>query len=247
MTQQFQRLDPAPAYQLISRTIEREIVLGHIKVGDKLPTESELAQQFGVNRSTVREGIRLLEQEGLVRREGGKRLYVSLPQARDLATRTSRVMVMHEVNFRELWEAAMILEPATAAAASERINSKQLAALEDNIRAMEKELAANKSVVDLDIAFHSTIAEAAGNRAIILAREPISLLFYPSVQVLLKTLAPAGKRLLEAHKKILDGLRRRSQEDAKDWMTKHMVDFKRGYQLAGLDMDRPVEQLPLLA
>ena len=59
-------MNATPAYQLVAEAIEREILAGRIRPGDPLGTEAELVKQFGVNRSTVREGIRLLEQGGLV-------------------------------------------------------------------------------------------------------------------------------------------------------------------------------------
>ena len=71
----------------------------------------------------------------------------------------------------------------------------------------------------------------------------MSLLFYPSVDVLLRKLPRAGQRLLDAHRHILDALKRRDAGMASEWMKKHIVDFKRGYVRAQLDMEQPVEQL----
>src|SRR6185436_13334993 len=64
----FERIKARPAYELVAEAIERKILAGRLKPGDPVGTESELVKQFGVNRSTVREGIRLLEQSGLTSR-----------------------------------------------------------------------------------------------------------------------------------------------------------------------------------
>ncbi len=101
---QFEELNIPSAYQVVSREVRRMILSGALKASDQLPTESQLAKQFGVNRSTVREGIRQFENDGLVRREGRKRLCVTIPDQRDLAPRVIRTMVTHQVTFRELWE-----------------------------------------------------------------------------------------------------------------------------------------------
>ncbi|PAM97073.1 GntR family transcriptional regulator, partial [Streptomyces sp. Alain-F2R5] len=61
----FRRIDVAPAYQKVADAIEREIINGRIKPGEPIGTEQQLVEQFGVNRSTVREGIRVLEEGGL--------------------------------------------------------------------------------------------------------------------------------------------------------------------------------------
>lgn len=58
----FRPIDVAPAYQKVADAIEREIVNGRIKPGDPIGTEHDLVRQFGVNRSTIREGIRVLEE-----------------------------------------------------------------------------------------------------------------------------------------------------------------------------------------
>ena len=69
-------------------------------------------RQFGVNRSTVREGIRLLEQSGLVSREPSRRLSVAVPHYHRLATRMTRALILQQVTFRELWHTSRALEPA---------------------------------------------------------------------------------------------------------------------------------------
>ncbi|MDB5941109.1 MAG: hypothetical protein JWQ13_675 [Ramlibacter sp.] len=75
----FERVKVTPAYKAVSGAVEQRIVRGDLKPGTLMPTEHNLALQFGVNRSTVREAIRQLEQEGLIARDGSKRLYVSMP------------------------------------------------------------------------------------------------------------------------------------------------------------------------
>ncbi len=236
----FKPLAIAPAYQQIFDAIEHQIVSGGLAPGDLLPSELDLARQFGVNRSTVREGIRLLEHSGFVAREGGKRLTVTLPHYMDLASRASRALAMQQVTFRELWETSMVLEPVSAAAAAMHIDDDGLAALADNITRMEQALDDIDMVVRLDMEFHELIALAGGNRALALAREPIGLLFRPAGQVILPRLKTQG-RILAAHKAIYALLAARDAEGARSWMTRHMADFKRGYERTGVDMNAPLD------
>lgn len=247
MTQTFARLEVSPAYKVVYEAIEKEILSGRLKEGDQLPTETALAEQFGVNRSTVREGIRLLEQSGLVRREAGRRLHVNLPHYTELAPRVSRAMVMQRVTFRELWEVCMVLEPQAAVDACHRASDAELEALNRNLWEMKAALDAGTPLTQLDVEFHALVAEATGNKALLLAREPISLLFYPAVKVLFEqpeTSAVAGRRVVQAHQYIVDALKARDVETARLWMHKHMVDFKRGYDVCGLDIDAVVDRMP---
>src|SRR3546814_12995048 len=100
VAEKFARITPVPAYQMVAEAIEREIFAGRLRPGDPIGTEAELVKQFGVNRSTVREGIRLLEHGGLVPRDYSRRLSVGLPHYDRLASRPSRALVLRSAERR---------------------------------------------------------------------------------------------------------------------------------------------------
>jgi len=239
----FERVEIRPAYKVVSDAIELEILNGNLSPGAQLPTETELSRQFGLTRHTVREGIRILEQGGLVRRKAGRRLFVVLPSHGELAPRASRTLIMQRVSFRDLWEVALELETSAVRLAADRISDNHLIRLRENIEEMNEAIQENASIVRLDVEFHSIIAEATGNQVLLLARGPMSLLFYPTLRRLFKhpkTKKLAPRRLLEAHRRILDGLERSDSKFATDWMHKHIVDFRRGYDYCGFDIDGKV-------
>lgn len=242
----FDRLLVEPAYRVVANAVEQQIMEGRIKLGQRLPSETELARQLGVNRSTVREAIRVLEQNGLVGREGGRRLVATMPRQADLATRVSRAMILHEVTFLELWETMMALEVMAAQLAAERATEEDLARLDANLKATEAGAAVgdNKRLVELDIEFHLIVAQASKNRALLLAREPVGLLFYPSFFNVMSRLN-AGERLFVAHGEILRGIREHDPKHAGLWMERHIKDFKRGYELANLDIGKSVDYYPV--
>jgi GntR family transcriptional regulator, transcriptional repressor for pyruvate dehydrogenase complex len=228
----FARLERAPAYKNVSEAILKDIIDGRLTVGNRLPSEHKLAEQFGVHRSTVREGIRLLEETGVLRREFGKRLVVSRP-----SYGSGRAMIMHEVTFRELWETIMAIEPATAALAARRRTAEDLDRIADNIGGTRGALNDNKAIVALDIEFHSLVAQACANRAILLAREALTQLFYPAFKAVLTGVEVAGTRLLAAHEAIADS----DVETTRKWMERHINDFRKGYEMSGFDIDCSVE------
>ncbi|MFG1268779.1 FCD domain-containing protein [Xanthobacter sp. DSM 14520] len=237
-------LDPVqvePAFRLVARTIEDKILAGEIAPGDLLPSEAGLAEKLGVNRSTIREAIRVLEQNGFVRREAGrKKLYASIPQSGDISRRLTAAMVLHQVTFEELWEAMFAIEPAAAASAAQRSDAADLEDLERNLEETRKALKDSTSLTALDIEFHDLVARTTRNRAIQMARLPISELFYPPFLKVMSRLN-AGERLLVAHEAIFAAVRDHDEKRARDWMEKHILDFKRGYELANLDMATPVD------
>ncbi|MBR0692678.1 FCD domain-containing protein [Bradyrhizobium lablabi] len=238
----FRRIDVAPAYQKVADAIEREIVNGRIKPGEPIGTEQELVQQFGVNRSTVREGIRVLEEGGLIQRDSSRRLHACLPRYNKLATRLSRALVLHEVTFRELFEASMTLEAASIQGAVERATDANVAELADNLERSEKVVADPAALAELDAEFHVLIAKASQNRVLQLAREPAAQLFFPTTEMIVGRIAEGGARLVEAHRHLLDAIKRRDKEAGALWTRRHLQDWRRGFEKIA-SLDRSVEHM----
>jgi GntR family transcriptional repressor for pyruvate dehydrogenase complex len=244
----FARIERAPAYRLVYDAIERQIFAGKLRVGDPLPAETTLAEQFGVNRSTVREGIRLLEQSGLVEREGGKRPRIAIPHYLELASSASRALILATITFRELWEASARVEPMMAEIAAVHITEVDLDRLDGNIAAMAAatdEIEAGEiynidDFVALDREFHEILAHGSGNRVLILAHEPITSLFIPAGRIILPRLK-TYRRVLDAHRFIAERLRQRDSDGARDWMRRHMNDFRKGYEMTGFDLDMSLD------
>ena len=245
--EKFRRIRATPAYRLVAEAIERRILSGDIRPGEPIGTEAELVEQFGVNRSTVREGIRLLEHDGLIRRESNRRLSVGLPHYERLATRSSRALVLHEVTFRELYEASLALQVATMEGAVARATPDVVAAMEDNIARTAAVLHEPEAVAKLDTEFHALIGKASGNRVLQLAREPSDLLVFPTTKLVLARVKEGPARLLEAHRRMLDAIRRRDVEAARLWARRHINDWRKGFERAGNDIDLPIDRIYLKA
>src|SRR5437868_13204061 len=127
MSVEFAPLLIETAYRKVAAAIGERILSRALREGERLPPETELARQFGVNRSTVREALRELESNGLVmRRAGSKLMSVTRPQHFAIAGAVTRGLVMHDVTFREVWEALTLLEPPIAASAATARTSDDL-------------------------------------------------------------------------------------------------------------------------
>jgi GntR family transcriptional regulator, transcriptional repressor for pyruvate dehydrogenase complex len=235
----FTKIERATAYKTVSDAIAQEIIEGRLRPGSRLPSEQALASQFGVNRSTLREGIRLLEETGMIRRESDRRLVVSRPSYGSVSDRTTQAMILHEITFRELWEAMMAIEPEAAALAARKCDKEIVAKISENVRRTRASLADTRSLISLDIEFHALIVQAAGNRALTIAREPLSQLFYPVFEVVMTRVDVASARLLAAHEKIARAIENSDVDQARDWMRRHIADLRKGYEFTGLDMDIP--------
>jgi len=236
----FAPLAHRPAYARVSEQIREAILSGRIPAGELLPTETELAAQFGVTRSTVREAIRLLEQSGMLGRAGRKRLAVSLPSLDSASRAVSAAMLMHRVTFKDLWEISMGLEPLAARLACATLDEEHAGLLTANLQRTREVIDADEELLDAEIEFHDLVARATRNHALLLARQPLNQLFYPAYRPVIERLKP-GKRILESHQRIFEAIRANDPDTAAEWAEKHMRDFRRGIQMAKLDFEAPLE------
>lgn len=236
---EFEKLQLSRAYQLVSDELRKKIVSGGLPQGEALPPEAELAQRFGVHRSTVREGLRQLEQEGLLRRDG-KKLLVSMPHHSELASVAERALRLRQVSFMDVWQVASALEPLCASLAAQHITEDELDRLVEQVRRTEAIVAAGQSPVDTDIEFLNRVAAASHNQALLLARGPITLLMRAGYAAIQPALPQSGARLLAAHHQMLAALRARDAAAAEAVCRRHMADYKRGCEAAGMDMALPI-------
>lgn len=239
----FEPLGHEPAYRRLSAVIERRIVSRSLREGEALPAETDLARQFGVNRSTVREALRNLESAGLVaRRRGSKRLFVSRPATETIVNDVSRALLLRDVTPRDVWEAMMLFEPEMAALAALRRRDEDLERIAALHAALASSAAGDARSVELVSDFFQALGHAARNPVLTLAEQPLSRLLAPSLARLIDQVPQARRRILDAQRKILAALRARDDGEARRWMQNHVRDFQRGYEIAGIAMDEPVSR-----
>ena len=232
MSDLFEPLDDHPAYRQIANVIEQRIVERSLRTGDPLPSEADLARQFGVNRSTVREAIRELETQGLLGRgRGEKRLRVTRPEPRHVSSGVSRALALHDVTFLELWEAMMAIEPAAAQYAAARRTEAHLRDLVRTGARFKRNAADTEAAVLAVVDFFTVVASASGNQVLALSQAPLNLLLAPTLTRLIDRVPQARARIAEAQRRITSAIKLRRSELARTWMEKHIRDFKRGYEL----------------
>jgi GntR family transcriptional repressor for pyruvate dehydrogenase complex len=235
MADLFVPLDDHPAYRQIANVIEKRIVARSLRAGDPLPSEVDLARQFGVNRSTIREAIRELETHGLLGRvRGEKRLRVTRPEPRRVSSGVSRALALHDVTFLELWEAMMALEPVAAQYAATRRTPAQLRCLVRAAAHFKSEVNDTPAAVSAVVDFFTAVAAASGNQVLALSQAPLNLLLAPALTRMIDRVPQARARIQDAQARIADAVKLRRSDQARAWMEKHIRDFKRGHELETL-------------
>jgi GntR family transcriptional repressor for pyruvate dehydrogenase complex len=202
----------------IVRHLERLIVTGALAAGEKIPSERSLSVELGVSRPVLREALSRLEAAGLVtRRHGsGTRVTGGLPLADSLAQRLERGSdeFEHSAEFRE------VVEPEIARLAAARISDEQLGALREIIEGSDRDPDADHSV-QLDVAFHVAVAQAAGN-PLLAALAELTASWTVEARVY-SHLEGDGRRIShEGHSRVLTALERRDGEAAAREMADHL-------------------------
>jgi GntR family transcriptional regulator, transcriptional repressor for pyruvate dehydrogenase complex len=136
--------------------------------------------------------------------------------------------------FRDVWEGLTILEPPIAETAAARRSAADLASLATTVgraNAADPVAAAAQAAE-----FFLRVGEATQNRVLMLSHEPLVQLLAPSLQAMLDQVPQARSRIASAQRRILDALRAGDREAARTWTEKHIRDYRRGYELAGIDL-----------
>ena len=235
----FAPLKKRPAYLLVFEALENEILSGRLADGDAIPTEMELCRQFDVQRSTVREGIRLLEQSGLVHRGKGKRLTVVRPKREDAAASTSRGLERHGVRFIDVWEANHAILPEAAKLAATRMSDAEIAGLADVTRQLA-ETDDPYHVVLLGTQYLVDVADGTGNKVISVMLHSLQLLLQSSLQQVVNALPDPRRRIVEAQQALNTAFVSGDADEAALWMERHIRDLRRGYEVAGIDLESEV-------
>ncbi|WP_035201095.1 FadR/GntR family transcriptional regulator [Agrobacterium tumefaciens] len=145
----------------VSDSIRIEIINGSYAIGDKLPTEMELAVTYGVSRPIVREAINSLKRDGLVVTRHGVGAFVS--ETREQNFRFTSFDVNDSLDIRNVIELLMAVEAAATARAAERRTQDDIKTIEARFNAMQTAIDHGQSGVEEDMQFHRAIIEASRN------------------------------------------------------------------------------------
>ncbi|MGP4003434.1 FadR/GntR family transcriptional regulator [Streptomyces sp. 8N706] len=163
--------EPVPrsrTFELVLARIEEQILAGNLRVGDRLPPERELVELLGVSRAAVREALRVLEAQGVLRSRVGTgpasgSVIAAMPSA-GLTQLLRLHMALANFPLSDVVEARATLERSSARLAAERAGDEDRARMRDPLSRMDDADLPLEAFNDYDTAFHVAIAEAGGNR-----------------------------------------------------------------------------------
>jgi GntR family transcriptional regulator, transcriptional repressor for pyruvate dehydrogenase complex len=210
------------------RELTAAVTRGDVKPAERIGSESDLIQRFGVSRAVVREALRLLERDGIVSVKPGPSggIFGGYPGVQSLVRSIDVYGMFHDVTPDHLIEAHTELEVLTAGLAAVRADADDLAGLQRlNDEWVRLAGAADKAAAArLNVDFHVALTRAAHN--------PVFVAFIDALEGLLYTAAltaravDAGPDVVYSHEPIVDALRRRDPVGAAACMREHLERFR---------------------
>ena len=216
----------APSARLSERVADAlsgEIRAGRLRPGDKLPTEPELAEQFSVSRTVVREAVSRLKSIGLVESRQGSGVYVleaSIPPLSfDASYAVSKEAVIQMVEVRRA------LEGEVAGLAAQRRTAGDVDAIREAIVTLDRAVASGGDGVLEDVAFHRAIAQAAGNPFLLSTLQYLSRFLHGATRVTRANEARRGdfaRQVRDEHDAILAAIEDQDSAAARAAAFNHM-------------------------
>jgi DNA-binding FadR family transcriptional regulator len=197
---------------------------GQLTAGDRLPSERELCERFGVSRVTVREALRVLEANGLVEIRVGARggAFVTAPSSHLVGVGIADLISLSTLSAVEVTEARMLFELGLVPLVCDRATEEDISALYAICDRSSAALEGNDYPLALSAEWHTRFARSAHNRAVALLVESLHDPMLRSLEQARAT-APAHGRLgVEEHRALVDAVARRDVEQATELMRTHL-------------------------
>ncbi|MBK0328391.1 FadR family transcriptional regulator [Rhodobacteraceae bacterium F11138] len=226
------KIDPASKSDLsaqIAAAIRDAIMQGDLIVDERLPSESELADQFRVSRPTVREALKRLAAQSLIRTQRGasggafvNRLSYPDAYAQQITTSTL-LLSMNAVRFDTACEARYALERACAGLAAERRSPDHLATMRAEIHRQSQPGLSDEAFCASDVAFHRALVDAAKNPVLSYQLAGAVEAMQPLMNIITFT-ARSRERIVTLHTRIADALEARDGRSV-DLSLRELADY----------------------
>jgi GntR family transcriptional repressor for pyruvate dehydrogenase complex len=212
-------------YELVAERLVGMIGRGALRPGDALATERELTERFAVGRSSVREALRMLESQGVIRAASGSSFVVA--EATNALNSSLRLLVAldEEGGLRDLFELRRILECEAAALAAERKTPEDLAEMDSATEEMVAALAGSglaDRFIDADLRFHLGLAGATGNRLVVYSMHAVRDVLRRALLTVYRIPASPESAVGE-HRKIRDAIAAGDATRARNEMQTHLA------------------------
>lgn len=199
--------------------IKNKILQGDLKPGDKIPTETELSDQYSVGRSSVREALQQLLAIGLLSRNK-KSIYVAEDVSGIISEPLSLLIGMQKISPYDFFETRLVIEVAMTGLAAIRRDQTDLDILNETVYKMETSTNV-EGFIENNILFHTAVANASKNPLLIKLFEAIKDPLLEQQQLVIER-GIARLSAIEEHKDIIQAIADQNQKLAEKKMRLHL-------------------------
>jgi GntR family transcriptional regulator, transcriptional repressor for pyruvate dehydrogenase complex len=222
----YKQIKPKKIYEQVADELLALIKDGNLQPGEKLDSVTQLAENFQVGRSAIREALATLRAKGLVEMKQGEGTYVKAFEPEEIVYPLQHALLMSMEDRAELMEVRNILETGIAASAARNRSDEDLAQMEQALIEMKQYEGDPENGEKADLAFHMTIAHAAKNKLLLRLMHHVSDLTAESMketrQICLFGTKTAPEELSKQHEAILQAIRSQQPEQARMAMVAHL-------------------------
>ena len=216
------RRQPAlAATERVVTHLRAAIECGELHAGDQLPSERELARQFGVSRPSIRTGMKALAAVGVLQIRHGAGTFITAGPPVLASEPLSLLAALHGFTRAQLFEARVVLEVSVAGLAAERASPSNLTAVEHEVTAMFASFDDPDAFLLHDVRFHRAIAAAAHNPVLVSMVEMVSSLFERVRHPMIRR-ARDLREAADEHRAIEQRIRAGDAERARQAMSAHL-------------------------
>lgn len=225
MTQTIQSVQRDSIRDQVVRQLNELIVSGSFKPGECLPTERELAEQFGVSRPVIREALSALISQGFLDRRQGSGSYVRPEETWNILDPAVLLSRSRNGTLLDLQEIREHLEPFAAALAAERATREDLSIVVGSLELLEGRIKHGGSVeeaVEADFSFHSAVNNASHNQVLLIMLNSVNELLREIRVEVYQNVPDSATEALNWHRHILDNLEQRDPHGVFTAMQNHI-------------------------
>lgn len=222
-----EKIQKKRVHEQIVHKIEEMLLKRELVVGDRLPSERELAKKFNVSRNAVRQALAVLKEKELIEIRIGDGTYAKSSPKTPIVASLADLLNKHRKEIVDPIEVRQLIEPQIASLAAERASEQDIEELENLIAEHRKLLQTREFLTpEEDEEFHCKIALATGNSIL---PKIITTTFTHVDKSRFVSLSnkKSPKLSLEGHQKIVNAIRMRDPEGAFEAMLQHLEDIRK--------------------
>ena len=206
--------------QRVIEQFKQQILDGSWRVGERIPSENELAQTLGVSRSTVRQALRSLSDYGLLDIRLGSGSYVKKPESGEIMKAILPTVIFQKEDMREALDFCCIFEDGIAEMAAAKANDEDIKQLKD----IQHRIETTDDFAKLDFHFHMKVAEITRNSVVIQTYTILNDLLSATMEEMYRTNGlDAG---VPYHRALIEAFEEHDIEKARAIMKEHVC-FRR--------------------